>query len=368
MQIRQLTVENLRIVKHLDIHPDRRINLIIGGNGAGKTSILEAVYLAGRGRSFRHQVAGPMIRDGESETTVVVRFSDDDSSDDGSVNHVLGIRRGRTGMQCRLDERDVTRRSTLAANLPTQWISSQPQVLLEGSPGIRRRFFDMGLFHVEHGYLAAYAEMTRILKQRNALLKARDPRGLSAWDKPFSDISKLLDSYREPYLADVFGRLLKILDDWGLLLDVDWRYRPGWDTATPFDDQLRKKRESDLRHGFTHIGPQRAEISIAIGGQSVERTLSRGQLKMVVFGLHLAQLDLLAKRRGVRPVLLVDDLGAELDQSNQRTLMQALESRSNQVFVTGITAPPVAGLPRMGMFHVEHGHLTKGEGDDQPVE
>lgn len=303
MLIHRLTVDNLRILRHVDLQPRPGVNLIVGGNGAGKTSVLEAIYLAGRGRTFRHQVAGPMIRDGEQETLVLVRFGDGrkgmiDEAHPAEGVRVLGIKRGRSGMQCRLDGREVRKRSTLAANLPTQWISSQPQLLLEGSPGTRRRFFDMGLFHVEHGYLDAYGELARVLRQRNALLKARDPRGLGAWNHPFTDASIRLHRYREPYIAAVFARVAEKLARWQLDLQLDWQYKPGWDPDHSLVDQLEHKREQDLRYGFTHIGPQRAEISLSVNGSTVDRKLSRGQLKMVVFALHFAQVDLMRESKG----------------------------------------------------------------------
>lgn len=114
-------------------------------------------------------------------------------------------------------------------------------IAVGGEPRYQAALFDMGLFHVEHGYLAAYGEMARVLRQRNALLKARDPRGLGAWNQPFADAAKRLHSYREPYIAAVFARVEEKLSQWKLDLSLNWQYRPGWDLDHPFVAQLEKK-------------------------------------------------------------------------------------------------------------------------------
>lgn len=358
MRILELKVEDLRILDGLDINPGTGINFFVGGNGEGKTTLLEAIYLAGRGRSFRHPMAGPMIRHGKEATTVFVRMVEDGST--GNVRS-LGVRRSRGGLSCRLDGKDVDKRSILAAALPTQWISSQPQVLLESGPGVRRRFFDMGLFHVEQDYLSAYAAANRMLKQRNAALKSRDHRALVAWDKPFAEAAERLHDYRKPYVESVVQRLKTLLKAWEVNFSVDGRYRPGWDQDEGLVEQLRRKREQEFLHGFTQVGPQRADIEFVSQEVPADRILSRGQEKLVVFALNLAQIDELAERRQVKPILLVDDLGAELDERNRRRLLEEIAARNIQSFVTGIVPPPainpenVAGIT---MFHVEHGNAT----------
>lgn len=98
---------------------------------------------------------------------------------------------------------------------------------------------------------------------------------------------------------------------------------------------------------------------MTVNGSGVERKLSRGQLKMVVFALHLAQVDLMRELQGVLPVLLIDDLAAELDTVNQQILLGELAGRSNQVFVTGIVRPPIDGIESVQMFHVEQGAVTE---------
>ena len=160
--IHGLTIQDLRVIQTLELAPVRGINVVSGNNGAGKTSVLEAIYLAGRGRSFRHNEAKPLIREGAEEVRVIAKISD---LTDGSAT-TLGLSRDRSQFRCRVDGQDVKKRSVLAETLPVQWVSSQPQLFLELGPDLRRRFLDMVVFHVKHGYLSTLGTYQRVLKQR----------------------------------------------------------------------------------------------------------------------------------------------------------------------------------------------------------
>lgn len=185
MYIRVLEITDLRVIERIRIEPAAGLNFIVGENGSGKTSLLEGIYLASRGRTFRHAEAGPMIRFGAEQTTVVAHLAPDrvDGSADES-GAILGVRRGKQSLLCRLNGSDVRKRSELAEALPVQWIGSQPQLLISMGPEVRRRFVDMGLFHVEPPYLRAYAEFQRTLQQRNAAIRQGSREQVSLWSTP----------------------------------------------------------------------------------------------------------------------------------------------------------------------------------------
>ena len=358
MRILQITIDNLRVFPHLEVWPETGINYFCGGNGAGKTTILEAIYLSSRGRSFRHPLAGPMIRHGSVDALVGLKLLD---SDDDNREHRLGLKRSKSVFECRFDGRDITKRSELAALLPTQWISSQPQALLEGGPGYRRQFVDMGLFHVEQDFLRSYAELRRVLRQRNALLKQRSSSSLESWDSPFALAAQKIHAMRQNYIADLLLRLSQIVSEWDMGFAVSSRYLPGWDPMRPLSEQLREKRDTDLRMGFTHIGPQRADLRFSVDGADADKLLSRGQQKMLVIALNIAQVDAIRMRRpDLDPVILLDDLNAELDTSNQGKVLAAFRERRVQAFVTGISDPPPEHREAIAMFHVEHAAVDPG--------
>jgi DNA replication and repair protein RecF len=348
MHIESLKITDLRLFGHLELEPGPGFNAVVGPNGSGKTTVLEAIYLAGRGRSFRHQEAKPLVRKGAERATVVCRVREERS---GAVSS-LGVSQGRGGLEARLDGRDVAKRSILAAALPLQWIGSNPQTFLSGGPDIRRRFLDMGLFHVEHDYHRLLAEFTRILKQRNAALRQGRPAEVRVWDESFVTTGLKLDDQRRRYCDALLSGV--VADMATLDIVLDYRYLPGWRIGVELTEQLHERLERDMRYGFTSVGPHRAELAIDIDGLPAERQLSRGQQKRLVFALNLRLWDSVNLATGKGPVFLVDDLAAELDERNRSDILDALAVRGGQVFLTEINPELAIADSSARVFHVEH--------------
>lgn len=357
MRLTSLHIADLRVIESLRLEPGSGLNLIAGANGAGKTSVLEGIYLLGRGRTFRHSDAGPMVRRGADQTLVV---GDARGVGDDEKVHRIGLSRGKREFACRIDGKDVKRRSELSRVLPLQYVGSQPQLLLDMGPEVRRRFLDMAVFHVEHGYLAAMGAYQRNLRQRNAAIRQGRPDAVIAWDHPFNEVAMTLDGYRRKVIGELEPRIQGLLTGWGVDFEARFRYRPGWrDDGTPLAAQLREKLENDLRQGFTGRGPHRAEWEIAAGGDLASKTLSRGQQKLLVFAMNLALVDLIGSE-GKSPILLIDDLAAELDQENKIRLLGELDARGLQCFLTLIdeSVLPLHKLATAKMFHVKQGRLS----------
>ena len=357
MRITSLRVEGLRILQHLHIEPCAAVNFVVGSNGAGKTSLLEAIYLAGRGRTFRHADSGPMIRDGCEGTTVLIEMFDEVKQ----RRSILGLRRERKTLVCRLDGQDLKKRSDLAEALPVQWIGSQPQLLLSLGPEVRRRFIDMGLFHVEQSYLPILSEFLRILRQRNAAIRQNAGReSVQSWNLSLSRSSESVNKFREEFIDSLMKGTQSLLSNWETGFEMTYRYRPGWSGSETLLEQLERKFEVDLRQGYTGRGPQRAELELIADGGLAERKLSRGQQKLLVLAMNLALVDLLVKTNKKLPVVLVDDLAAELDRENRERVMLELGQRGIQGFLTKIE-PNALVAPRgvaTRTFHVEHGAIV----------
>ena len=356
MRIRSLKIDNLRVIQNIALEPGRGINFIVGENGAGKTSVLEGIYLAGRGRTFRHAEAGPMIRQGSDEVTVFVELE----QDRGEERSVLGVQRTKKGLRCRLDGRDVYKRSVLAETLPVQWIGSQPQLLLSLGPDVRRRFIDMGLFHVEHTYLEVFNEYQRHLRQRNAAIKDGAPGTVRIWNAPLAKAANEMHQHRERFVADLARVAQAINIEWGVPIGSGFtmRYRAGWNKDRPLLDQLESRLDTDLKLGYTTCGPHRAELELVTESGSAEKTLSRGQQKLLVLAMNLALLDLVVAQGGSVPVVLIDDLAAELDSVNRQRMVAELEKRGNQAFLTKIDESAIVTESAAKTFHVEHGRLV----------
>jgi DNA replication and repair protein RecF len=354
VQISSLDVTNLRILRDLHIEPASGINFIVGANGSGKTSVLEAIYLAGRGRTFRHSDAGPMIRHGAEFATVFVELFDERSE----RRSVLGVQRARQELHCRLNGQDVRKRSILAEALPVLWVGSQPQAFLEMGPAVRRGFVDMGLFHVEPSYLQTLGEFQRTLRQRNAAIRDGDAAAVRVWNRPLAIAGELVDRQRAGFVHNLWGLVEQQLNEWEVDFRIHHRYRSGWRADASLLEHLEEKTTADRELGYTSVGPQRAELQLRVENASVEKTLSRGQQKILVLAANLALLDIIVVRSHRKPVLLIDDLAAELDTNNRRRVVQGIERRRVQAFLTeieeGMLTPSSADVE---MFHVEQGAL-----------
>lgn len=354
MHITSLHITDFRILAEATLDPSPGVNLIWGDNGAGKTSVLEALFLAGRGRSFRHREAGPFIRSGAKSARVVLRTEDDEGR-----AHTLGVERAPKEQRVRLDGEDLQRRSDQVRALPLQLLTPNSHALIEGPPELRRRYLDLGLFHVEHGYHRDYADYQRALRQRNAALRAQ-PGGAHTWDHTLAGIANRLHAAREGYVARLSVAAMQSVDRLAPGLSVSVALRPGWDTGGDLAAQLAQRLEMDRRQGFTGIGPHRADIVIRAEHADAAKRLSRGQQKLVVLALLCGQVAVQRSLGVESPVLLLDDLAAELDATHRQRVMDELALLGVQSFITAVDVDslPIGG--DAGVFHVEQGGRLAG--------
>ncbi len=296
-----------------------------------------------------------MIRNGSDDATIVVKMVGA-----GGRQAILGVRRSAKNVECRLNGENVSKRSGLAMALPVQWIGSQPQLLLSMGPEVRRRFLDLGVFHVEHSVYSEEAKgYQRALRQRNAAIRMNQPELVRMWDEPLATAGTAIDRLRQSFLELWAPRVRDILSEWLGGLDVSFVYRRGWNRQQDLLEIYRTKRDTDFNLGYTYAGPHRADIEIKAVQGLAEKTLSRGQQKLLVLAMNMAMLDVAKSRSSEVPVLLLDDLAAELDKGNQERVLLAVSDRCEQSFITNISSVLDPALsPSCTMFHVEHGHLT----------
>jgi len=351
--LKQLHIDDLRIICQARLKPSAGINVVTGNNGSGKTTVLEAVHLLSRGRSFRHREAAPLIREG-TDKTLLVAFLESTSGG----KHVIGMERSRTDVTVRVDGRPAGKRSELLRLFPVQWISPEPQLLLTDSPAVRRSFIDRGLFHVEHRYLEVLQQYNRALEQRNAELR-RGGQELLSWEAQMDNAAQRLDAWRVAYLDQLLAVTRALLVDWDLQVDLDARYQRGWREGALLREVLYESRAGDRKQKFTAAGPHRADLVIKSANQRSGRRLSRGQLKMLACALFFAQSELTSQVAERREILLFDDLPSELDESNRKKLLASIETRYAQAFITAMTLAELTTDEAVSeVFHVEHGDFT----------
>ena len=352
-----LDIENFRNIERASLSFSSTTNLITGPNAAGKTSLLEAIYCLGRVRSFRTLDANQLIREGHPSYRLVGKIG----LTAGRMIPI-GMERFQGHYRIHLEGRMVQKLSDLAGCFPVQIMTSDTVNILNGGPGYRRQSMDWALFHVEQGYRLLWQRYTRILRQRNAALRAHAPLGqITVWDREFADAAASLDRLRRAYLAElepyIQNELESLLPDKSLSL----RYLSGWSKDVELQVALKKAFEKDRTHGFTHCGPHRADIVLLVDGRPVQTNFSRGQQKAMILAFMMGQVKMQHALNAPRGVLLVDDLGSELDKEHQSRILLCLREIGVQVFVTAIDAHAdhLAEWPMMKRFHVKHGEVRE---------
>ncbi|MES1937000.1 DNA replication/repair protein RecF [Salinisphaera hydrothermalis] len=355
MRLESLYIENFRCIERCDIELSPGVNCIVGDNASGKTSFLEAIYILGRGESFRQSRLGQAICHGSDALTIRSRLNNHEGS-----RHRIGCHVTRQTHRLKLDDQAETRRYDLISVLPLQHIDPNVHRLLEQGPKYRRHFLDWGVFHVEHAFFPAWRRYRRALKQRNRALRAhRSKHQVIAWDAELVQQGEIIDACRRQYLEHIKRRLpvtarQLVGDD-----ELDLTYHPGWRGDEGFGHAMASSLEQDLRAGFTQQGPHRADIRISIASTNARDWVSRGQQKLLTAALLLAQADILQSTRGVQPVLLLDDMAAELGETYRAALAAEIERLGVQCFLTFLSPDLIPReLSETRMFHVKQGRIA----------
>ena len=357
MRLDQLRIHGLRCLTDVSVALDPAINVFVGANGAGKTSVLEAVFLLSHARSFRSGAAEALLQRGTPGLSI---FAELRHSDDRAFR--LGLGRSGSRWEAKLDG-DAVAIGQLVRECAVVCFEPGSHALIAGAAEERRRYLDWGVFHVEQDFLSSWRRYQRALKQRNSLLRSTTTPTdelFAPWEAELAQTAHHIDDLRRTYLDLLRPTLLAsaagLLPELGAL---ELRYRRGWSDDRELSQQLRESRSRDLARGHTTLGSHRADWSIAFERAPLREHLSRGQEKLTALACVLAQAKLYAQCRGEWPVVCLDDLASELDQSHQAAVVAQLSAARAQVLLTGTEVPQALQSLPSRVFHVEQGQLTR---------
>lgn len=355
MRLTQLQIRNFRNLENTQLTPVNGVNLIVGDNASGKTSLLEAIYYLSHVRSFRTQYVTDIILRNSPYLQLVANLETSD-------HHIipLGIRRNRHKAEIRANKQPVNRVADITAQFPVLAIHPDSYILITGSPSQRRQYLDWGVFHVEQGFFNSWRRFKKALMQRNAALKSRQSTDIcQLWNKEIAFTANYIDQLRQQYFEKLKPYLNQLIQQFFIDDAIEIEYKRGWSTDKELIDLLTDNISKDRLKGFTNYGPHRADIFIRVNAQSAQTCISRGQQKTLVALMRLAQAMQFTEATKKTCVLLYDDLAAELDTQHRKLILSVLSSMDIQLFITAIDVSQIdlSAWKVKKKFHVEHGQL-----------
>lgn len=356
MHITRLELSQLRNLSSVSILPAPGLNILEGRNASGKTSLLEAIHMLCMARSFRSLRTSQVVQHGHASLTVFAQLQD------SQLQHRLGLQRFTDNrLELRLDGQPLRSRAELVSLLPLQLLTPESTQLVTGSPRGRRQFLDWLMFHVEHGFHSDWMNYQRLLKQRNSLLRSRQLTTLKQWDLGLISYAEKIDTARkglvaaiQPFMHGYFEKLLPGME-------IALHYKQGWRRELSFENALAESLATDSRQFVTGVGPHRCDLVLSTDKRQVADVMSRGQLKLLVVAMHLAQMDYLRSTRNKSSIVLIDDLPAELDAQHRALLLRILDEHEHQVFITTTDRSQLdcCDCKEVKVFHVEHGQIKE---------
>ena len=357
MSLQKLIISQFRNIKSATLEFDPKINLIVGENGSGKSSLLEAIYFLGLGRSFRTHLTNRVI---QHEQTSFTLFSEIDHQ---QRTFPIGLQKSKGGdTTLKIDGQIAKKLASLTQYIPMQLITPESAVLLSGSPKNRRAYLDWGVFYHDPLFYSNWSRIKRILKQRNAALKQCNAyKELQVWDNELCVLSEQISAQRADYFARLQPLIEQTIADFLPEFTIESKFFCGWDKNNkPLAQYLSDNFERDKQIGYTSVGPQKADLKVKINNLPVDDVLSRGQLKLLVYALRLAQGLFLNAIDHKQCVFLIDDLTSELDRSKQTVLAKHIKESDAQVFISAISLKSIDDLftQERTLFHVKQGKIT----------
>lgn len=367
LYLTRLKFENYRNLEDGMIYPDHDVNVIFGDNAQGKTNLLEGVWLFTGGHSFRGNKDSELVRLKDGKNLPSAKLSADFFSGDRDQSASLFINNGRRSSVINGVEKKTG--SALVGKICAVIFSPEHLLLVKEGPQRRRSFIDGAICQIKPSYAKLMSRYTRALTQRNTLLKDifRHPElmeTMDIWDDRLITFGSQVIVERLKYTdrlipkaAEIYAGISK--DSEKLTISYSWLGDDRENIEELYRKALKKAEKTDIKSGFTSVGPHRDDLEMSLDGFSARIYGSQGQQRSIVLAMKLAEAKLLEESIGEAPLILLDDVMSELDENRQDYLLNNLTGR--QVFIS-CCSPETVRLQKKGqMFHVRGGQVSAGE-------
>ena len=353
--IEKLHILRFRNLDNQYLEPNTNTNLFIGGNGQGKTNLIEALYYLGHNRSFKSK----NIKD-------VVPLEKETLQIDAVVDGVrVFLKKSKNKNTILFNQQKVSSNSKLTHLIPTQIISPDRGFVVGGPPKLKRSYLDWGVFHINPGILKTYKSYNKALKNTNALLTNNNTKQLDHWLAQVATLSVEISSARADYVEKLkktpfvpLKELIKQNNKFDFLLQSGWTKDVNHLDQESVYKYLIENKGSFARIKHLNYGPHKATIDYYINNQN-EQHFSRGEQKKLSLFYWITQV-LMMVELNIKPIVLIDDVSSELDQEKIDAILDFLNKLGVQVFVTDIGNKPLSvDKKRTDIYHIDKGVILK---------
>ena len=368
MYLTHIGISELRSIKLLSLKPSETLNFIMGPNNAGKTTILESMYLVSTSKSFKSSDLDKLANYHSKGYKISLKFCENTSNDTIIYEKLLNKPK-------RLYHNDkLSSVSQVMRCLPIQILNFGNQNIFNQKSDARRYLIDWGVFHVEPSYSELLKAFSTILQSRNKILKRRDVKELDVWTERFVDVSEKINSMRESYFAQLSPEFIDLLSNTNglneyLYDDISTAkliYSKGWKDSLM--DELKLCLDKDLALGYTSKGPHRADFNTVSASGHIKEVGSMSTQVILNFCICLAQARVFHVEHKHKPVMLIDDLFFGIDNKNLEVVIKLLNDSGQQCFLTAPDSLEERLLalktkPKGKFFDLDNGEIIDKQND-----
>lgn len=361
MKLKIVNFVNFRNLEDYSLQFSDGITLFSGKNGQGKTSILEAIFFAATGKSFRTSRAQELIKYNKDRCGVFLSFKDID--DDKNIS----IKFSDSKKEYSYNGKKITYDKYYGRLNVVSFIPEDIE-LITGSPSIRRRFFDEEISQSDNEYFCYLKEYSKVLKVRNHYLKMGSYSG------------EIFEIYEEKFVtlgAQIIKKRLNYIKNIGIILNLNYRkifdnkkelgiiyisdnFYEKKDTVEIIKNKLKeslyKKREQEKRYGYTLVGPQKDEFKFLLNEKDAKSYSSQGEKKSIIFALKLSEIDMIFKEKKENPIFIIDDISSYFDRNRKENILNFLNKRGVQLL---ISSTDKIDIP-CKIFEIKNGVINDG--------
>ena len=363
MKIKRLEFTSFRNYGSLELDLEEGCNIFYGNNAQGKTNILEGIYLSCTTKSHKKSKDREMIRFGDEEAHLRVFIEKRD------IDYEIDMHlKGNVKKHIAVNGQPIKRAADLLGIANIIFFSPEDISMIKSGPSERRRFVDMDLSQLDSLYLSSLSDYSKALEQKNKLLRDaaffKDPSiddMLDVWDEKLMEYGKEIIKKRSLFIEELNTILKdKNREITGIDEELNCIYEPDA-SVEEYKEKLFRGRKGDLKSGSTSTGPHRDDIRFSLNGTDLRKYGSQGQQRSASLSVKLSEIELVKKRIGDTPILMLDDVLSELDSSRQKCLLNSIGDIQTLITCTGLEELIKNDFIKNKIFFVENATVTKKE-------